>query len=447
MFESIAKLAGSDAPFFLLKLAREIAPCPVFQVPIPIPGGLYVVATGELQREVLNNVEADKPLAIYGKFDHPHYPPSIFSRQTKDPLWKVARKGSAPAFSRNQVDRMLSVCQKHLEAWIESYLEPSIQNGQSFDPSREMTFLTFETIMEAAFEYPQVSRERFDKYTHDLEIYLKEFGFKQVANPLRRYFGWFLPSYRQAIKAGHDNFAFLKSVVADYKSQKSNPSENGCPFSTNGSAKTCTIIELVLNNEGIPDDNHRIQEMLIFVAAGFDTTGYTLSTTLILMAKHPEIASKVRQAQSQMESPATQVSEYLACVIKESRRFLSVGALVSSRQFERAVTLGDYEIPAGATLLMPQMLSHRDESVYGDPDVFRPERWIDAAPQIEESLISFAAGPRNCIGQPLAIAELESVLPKLLSTYEFTLEEPGRLEYFLTLKYKGCRLKASKVVA
>jgi cytochrome P450 len=72
---------------------------------------------------------------------------------------------------------------------------------------------------------------------------------------------------------------------------------------------------------------------------------------------------------------------------------------------------------------------------------------MDTTPQIKESLISFATGPRNCIGQPLAIAELESVLPKLLSTYEFTLEEPGQLEYFLTLKYKGCRLKASKVVA
>ena len=51
----------------------------------------------------------------------------------------------------------------------------------------------------------------------------------------------------------------------------------------------------------------------------------------------------------------------------------------------------------------------RDPSVWEDPDRFRPERWL-APPASEEArraaaqaYLPFLAGPRNCIGQKLAM--------------------------------------------
>lgn len=53
--------------------------------------------------------------------------------------------------------------------------------------------------MEAVFEYI-ATREEFEACIANAHAFLQEFGFKQVANPLRRYFGWFLPTYHKALK-------------------------------------------------------------------------------------------------------------------------------------------------------------------------------------------------------------------------------------------------------
>ena len=54
---------------------------------------------------------------------------------------------------------------------------------------------------------------------------------------------------------------------------------------------------------------------------------------------------------------------------------------------------------------------------------------------------------RNCIGQSLTMAEMNSVLPRLLSRYKFHTETQGELDYFLTLKYAGARLRVSRITS
>ena len=433
MMETIREVAGNQAPFFLLRLARELGPSvPIFGIPIPLMGGMYVVASGELQRQIMNDKRSDKPKKLYGKFEIPGNPAGIFTRSSNDSIWRSCRKGAAPAFSKSEVDRINAVCNQHVEEWIQERLEPLVAKNQSFDPSREMTYLTFCTIMEAGFEC-EPSLEEFERYTGNLNNFLREFGFRQIGNPFRRPFGWFLKDYRTAMRSTEENVAYLiEKVITPYR-QNPNPSPRN------------TLIKLILNNPDIINDRHAVSEIGTFIAGGFDTIGFTLSTTLVLLAKHPEVAAKVQEEQAKVGP--NQVSEYHSCVIKESRRFLTTAAMGSSRQFAESVEIGPYKIPAGAILLMPQMLPHRDEQAFQpDPDVFRPERWMgEPTEAMKESLLSFATGMRNCIGQALAMAELESVLPRLLSTYKFTVEEEGKLDFFLTLKFSGTRLRAERL--
>jgi len=77
--------------------------------------------------------------------------------------------------------------------------------------------------------------------------------------------------------------------------------------------------------------------------------------------------------------------------------------------------------------------------------MFRPERWEDADKSMREAFMVFSLGNRNCIGQSLAMAQIYSTISKLLANYSFEVEDEGELDYFLTLKYVGCRLKASMV--
>eukprot|EP00977_Amphora_coffeiformis_P011961 scaffold2917_cov191-Amphora_coffeaeformis.AAC.54 len=426
--ETVQAIAGPNAPWFLLDLARGMN-VPVFRLPIPMPlAGVYVITTAKLQRQVLSDKDAEKPSFIYRAFAAPGYPEGIFTRKTSDPIWKSVRKGTAHAFSKNEVGRMNAICARRVNNWIEERLERFIERNETFDPSHEMIFMTFSTIMEAAFEY-EATYEEFNQYTKNAETFLVEFGFRHIANPFRRCLGWFFSGYRQAMHAANENFSFLKRVLDAYRSNPKKSDSN-------------TLIKLIL--QATDTESQALSEMGTFIAGGFDTTGFTLSTTLVLLAKHPEIVAKAREEQRKVGP--SQITEYLRCIIKESRRFLSVAAMGASRQYSVPVKLGPYQIPAGAALFMPQILPHRDANVYApDPDTFRPERWLKATDDMNESLVSFAVGPRNCIGQSLAIAELESVLPRLLLAYDFTLEEEGKLEYFLTLKFRGSRLNATKI--
>ena len=100
MWETIQAVSGSDAPWFLLRVARKMEKCgaKIFSVPIPSSAGFYVVSTADLQRQVMLDRRADKPRELYGKFEAPHIPSGIFTRTTSDPIWKSSRKGAAPAF-------------------------------------------------------------------------------------------------------------------------------------------------------------------------------------------------------------------------------------------------------------------------------------------------------------------------------------------------------------
>jgi cytochrome P450 len=162
---------------------------------------------------------------------------------------------------------------------------------------------------------------------------------------------------------------------------------------------------------------------------------------MILLTKHPQYAKKLREELAKSKSPAD--CEYLKFVLKESSRILPVGVLGSIRLAGRDFDAGKGEIiPTGATIFMPQIAPNRNEDVFEDPETFNPDRWYNATPEMKNSLLTFSLGVRNCVGQALATAELDSILPRIVSEYDFEIEEEGSLEFFLTLKHVGTKLRA-----
>jgi len=56
---------------------------------------------------------------------------------------------------------------------------------------------------------------------------------------------------------------------------------------------------------------------------------------------------------------------------------------------------------------MTSTLIHQDESVFPDAHAFKPERWVDdPTGQLDRYMVAFSKGSRNCLGMPLAWAEL-----------------------------------------
>jgi len=59
---------------------------------------------------------------------------------------------------------------------------------------------------------------------------------------------------------------------------------------------------------------------------------------------------------------------------------------------------------------------------------------------MNQALIPFSLGHRNCVGQSLANAEMQTVLAVLCAQFDFAIEDEGSYEYFLTYKPVGAKL-------
>jgi cytochrome P450 len=265
---------------------------------------------------------------------------------------------------------------------------------------------------------------------------------------LRTMFGFLIPETRRAARACVQCQAFARRLLDTYRSNPNKMVQN-------------TLIKLIEENSAFHgNDKQKVSELVTYMTGGFDTTGYMLSTTLVLLAQHPEVVQKTRESMAAAAAAAAasssngeMMTDTIRHILAESNRLYPVGAMGSTRCLPHDITVYDrssqrhYVIPKNAVCFLPQYLANRNPAVWGpDAHVFRPDRWINASPEMHDARLIFSLGNRNCIGQSLALAELHSVLPRLIRDYNFELIEPGHLDYFLTLKFHWAKIRLTKVV-
>ncbi|MEU6056365.1 cytochrome P450 [Streptomyces xanthochromogenes] len=161
--------------------------------------------------------------------------------------------------------------------------------------------------------------------------------------------------------------------------------------------------------------------------AAHHTTGVAVSWTLHLLGGHPEAADRVADELRRVlgERMAPDYADlrrltYLDMVLKESMRLFPPGPY-GARETTEAITLGDYEIPAGATVFYPFWAVHMNPEYWPDPERFRPERFTpdEVAKRPRLAHIPFGFGPRSCEGAQLATIEAQLILAILLKRLRF----------------------------
>ena len=186
-----------------------------------------------------------------------------------------------------------------------------------------------------------------------------------------------------------------------------------------------------------------IDEVMTLVVAGHETTASALNWAWYLLARHPEVDARMHaeiEATPEMTAPGLgQMEElqYTQNVINEALRLYPPGWLLSRRSVAADVLSG-YEMPAGTDVLLSPYLLHRHPQYWKEPDAFRPERF-DAAHESERprfAYIPFAAGPRHCIGESLALYEMLMHLYKVARHYRLILacDAPIELEAQINLR-------------
>lgn len=87
--------------------------------------------------------------------------------------------------------------------------------------------------------------------------------------------------------------------------------------------------------------------------------------------------------------------------------------------------LNGYQIPRGTEILIPILALHHDQAIWGsDANEFNPARFADGVARAARHLgafIPFGLGPRNCIGQNLALLQAKLALAIIIQRFSFVL--------------------------
>lgn len=180
-----------------------------------------------------------------------------------------------------------------------------------------------------------------------------------------------------------------------------------------------------------------VDEAITLLFAGADTSAATLGWAVHLLSqpRHAHFRDAVRKEVMKVCGPDCKIEarhlgqlRMLDAVIKETQRLYPVAPFVLRRVGEDLAFEGGMRIPQGTVAVVWIYSLHRDPSVWDAPDVFRPERWLKRDMDEERasgSFIPFAAGPRNCVGQPFANVTLRILLARMCSQWDMQRSSPN----------------------
>jgi cytochrome P450 len=134
----------------------------------------------------------------------------------------------------------------------------------------------------------------------------------------------------------------------------------------------------------------------LLLIAGHETTANMLALGIFALLEHPDQLHTLRADPSLIDG-----------AVEELLRYLSIVHLGLARVALEPVTIGDHEIPAGATVLICVPETNRDPAQWSNPgrlDITRPR----------QPHLAFGHGVHQCLGQQLARVEMTVGFTQLL---------------------------------
>ena len=169
-----------------------------------------------------------------------------------------------------------------------------------------------------------------------------------------------------------------------------------------------------------------VEELMGLTFAGSGTTSSTLTYLIYALTCHNTVQDGLREELQTVGESLDEVKDLplLNAIIKETMRLYPTIISTLPRVLERPLTVGKHVLPADTFVGMQNYVHHRNVNLFPDPDKFWPERWLADDPKTKDmnaSLTPFSLGPRNCIGQNLARAELYLATSKIFRKLRLTL--------------------------
>jgi cytochrome P450 family 135 len=155
-------------------------------------------------------------------------------------------------------------------------------------------------------------------------------------------------------------------------------------------------------------DRELRDELITLLLAGHETTATSIGWAFERLLRTPQALERLVA-----EVKAGESGGYMDAVVKETLRVRPVVSEVFRAPTE-PTELGGYIFTPGTQLAASILLVQLDSELYPpDPHEFRPERFLDGAPE-PYTWVPFGGGVRRCLGAAFAMLEMKVVISTIL---------------------------------
>lgn len=361
-----------------------------------------------LDSEVVHQILADRD-----RFQRPALGPEAQRRQgllsSDGMLWEQQRSVLQPEFVGGNLAEYADIASETVEEMLASWPE----TGQ-LDIHEELSVLTMRVITQSLFSR-DTDRAQASAVHDAMGTFADEFELDLV--------DVVLPEQLQSgpSEEFEDADRLIEDVAREFVEwhrRQANPPDD--MLTALIEAKADPSIEL--------SDNELIDEAVLFMVGGQETTALTITYAFHWLSQHPEARRKVIDEANAVlggESPGwSDLSEltYTEQVVRETLR-LTPAVWNLTREVQDNTELAGGSLEAGEFLFMSPYAHHRDSRIWTDPKSFRPERWAGEVSRSIDSYFPFGSGPRVCIGKQIALTEAQFTLAHVLQHFDVVVEQ------------------------
>uniref|UniRef100_A0A8C5G8T4 aromatase n=1 Tax=Gouania willdenowi TaxID=441366 RepID=A0A8C5G8T4_GOUWI len=354
---------------------------------------------------------------------------------SKGQKWFRHRRLLTPGFHYDVLKPYVKLMSESAQIMLDKW-EKFANTNEVFELFENVSLMTLDTILKCAFScnsncqtesgtnaYIKAVFElsslinlrlRMFPYHSDLIFHLSPHGFR----------------YRKACKVAHSH---TEEVIQKRKAALKEDSE----LNRIQAKRYLDFLDILLSARDEKQQSLSVQdvqaEVDTFMFEGHDTTSSGLSFLLYCLARHPEHqrmcreeVTTVLEGKDTMEWEDLNKIPYTTMCIKESLRLYPPVPGIA-RKLTKPMTFSDGRtLPAGARVGTSVYALHRNSTVWENPEVFDPLRFLpeNISKRSPHAFVPFSAGPRNCIGQNFAMNEMKVVIALALKRYQL-IEDPA----------------------
>ena len=345
--------------------------------------------------------------------------------------WKRQRGRISQALRMEILDDVVDIATRAVDRLCVK-LEKIRGTGREIELAEEFRLLTLQVIGEAILS---LSPEESDEVMPNLYLPIMEECNRRSLEPWRAY----LPNkeyFSHKNKVKKLNAYVIKLIRQRWKLKHSvtaTPNVDDSIDNPHADILDRVLADVPKSEYGPEVERQMCDEIKTFLLAGHETSAAMLIWTMWELVKAPEKmkiateeAKKVykNSEKKNRKTPSRDELnglEYIVGALKESLRLYSVVPVVTRKCLGDDYLGGEF-VPKGTTVIISVQGVHHREDLWENAQTFEPKRFVgnETDETGNYSYLPFIQGPRNCLGQYLALLEARVVMANLLRKFKFT---------------------------